>query len=155
MAKPSQLSDLPGNDHHIIGIAGTVRDYQLVYHINKFANLHLSKKADYVALLSKPEARVPFSFFQYDQPSRFLVFYLISNKSNDRFLMPVYKQADFLLFVNGPLNDDELKSLLRQIREIPVLQTAFKLDPSRYKQMEAFYENLELHTIEMKNRFPS
>lgn len=152
MVTKFRLSDESESDYLLIGIAGAIKDYQLVYHLNKSLLLHLAKMEDFRAEVRKNEPQVPFSFFLYEDSHRFLDFFLISNKSTEGVLLPDFKQADYLLMMKGPVSNEYLKEILKTSRGIPSILTAFKINTEKIKQIDTFYSEIELHSIAIKRR---
>jgi hypothetical protein len=152
MATKFRLSDESEADSLLLGIAGAIKDYQLVYHLNKSLLLHLAKMEDFRAEVRKNEPQVPFSFFLYEDSHRFLDFFLISNKSTEGVLLPDFRQADYLLLIQGPVSKEYLTEILKTIRAVPSILTAFKINTEKIKQIDTFYSEIELHTIEIKTR---
>lgn len=150
MAKKYLLSNEPETLNFIIGIAGMLKDFRLTYHLNKSLYLNLVKKDDLFADIRQNGQNSAFPFFIYEEPHSFLTFNLIGNKSPEGYLLPEFKQADYLLLINGPFPKESMERFLKSIRSIPSVLTAYKIDINKYKKLESFLTEIELHNISVK-----
>ena len=63
---------------------------------------------------------------------------VIVNKAANKILVPEFKQADYLLMVQGGIPSAEKNFILKKVREITFVQTAFPIDPKKIKSKETF-----------------
>jgi hypothetical protein len=130
-----KLSEEDKFDFTLIGIICHHRDYRLCMAINKKLEINLSRKDDYIVFNNKRMEDQLFSFYEFINEENDQ-YNLISNKSQKGFLIPEQNQIDFLFllrFMRGPVDDSEIIS---QLKEIPVILGAYKLETARLKSRE-------------------
>jgi len=131
----------------LTGISCHLKDYRLSYLLNRDLPASLRKMEDIAGSYSL--------YFYVDEECR-NSFYLISNRSEDKVLFPELKQTDFVLLVEGPFRKARLDRLLKIIRTIPNVLTAFEVQAGSLKNFTGFLTDLELHmmniTKENKNK---
>jgi hypothetical protein len=98
-----------------------------------------------------------FSFFVFDKPDEFLEFSVIANfsenkalvstennlfkedktkqnnKSGNELLIPEQKQMNYFFVIRGEMEDSVVNDLIKQIKEIDIVQTAIKIDVTQLK----------------------
>ena len=79
-----------------------------------------------------------FSVFTFRDEEMFTDYRIIENKADNRFLIPEFKQADYLLMVQGGMPFTEKNNILKKVKEITFVQTAFEIDPKKIKSKENF-----------------
>jgi hypothetical protein len=130
-----KISEEDKFDFTLIGIICHHRDYRLCRELNNKLEINLSKKEEYVVFNNKRMEDQFFSFYEFineedDQ------YNLIANKSQKGFLIPEQNQIDFLFllrYMRGPVDDIEL---IIQLKEIPIVLGAYKLETSKLKSRE-------------------
>lgn len=112
-------------DYRIIGIATSLKEYTLCYHLNRLLGCDFNKLKD---LMFEPTDRSRTSHFSVfkgisnDGQSAFLFF---ANKNNGEMLLPEAGSFDFLLQVTGRNEDDFIEGITEGIWQFPdVLLTA-------------------------------
>jgi hypothetical protein len=133
MSKTFLLADFE-YDFHLIGISSHAKDYRLSWEINKRFNTQLIKENEVVYSTKKGDiAEFSMYFFQDELEERDLR--LISNKYKGRLLVPEKKAADFFLILYD-YNSLDASEILREIRKINVVLTAFEIDVNTLKSKE-------------------
>ena len=79
-----------------------------------------------------------FSVFVFRNEEMFTDYRVIVNKTENKFLVPEYKHADYLLMVQGGIPFAEKNSILKKVKEVTFVQTAFEIDPKKIKSKENF-----------------
>jgi hypothetical protein len=86
-----------------------------------------------------------FSLYSYQDEDQRNSYYLIANFSQDIVLIPEFKHTDFILVIEGDLKKQAKDSMLKEIRSIPKILTAFEIKVSDIKNPETFLTDLEMH----------
>lgn len=82
--------------------------------------------------------QLKFPVFVFSNEEMFTDYRIIVNKADNKFLIPEFKQADYLLMVQGGMPYSEKSVILKKIKEIAFVQTAFEIDPKKIKSKENF-----------------
>jgi hypothetical protein len=83
-------------------------------------------------------AQTKFPMFIFRNEEMFTDYRVIVNKTDNKFLVSEFKQADYLLMVQGGMPYSEKNLILKKIKEITFVQTAFEIDPKKIKSKENF-----------------
>lgn len=148
MAKLKLISKTPSyTDIAIIGINSQLRDYRLAFFLNKDIDLSLNRLNDLPVFAEKENLLPEYPLFYCHQPSQRAHFYLLGNNHVTSKIIPVYKQADYLLMVRGQFELENITSLTQNIRKISGVQLVFNLDLSKVKNLEGIMTDIELHMM--------
>ncbi len=151
MAKKHYL-DLPDEpDFKILGIATVMKDYRLAYYLNRELYLDLKRSEDLEIKVDEKET-VSFSFFQDDTGTNEISYYLLTNKNRQGILLPDLRESDYFLLVMGMLPGSAINRILRSIRQIPNVLTAFPVQARRNKKVTALFSELELHIMQINRQ---
>ncbi len=133
MSKKVLLSDFE-YDFQLIGISSHAKDYRLSWEINKRFGINLIKEEE-VIFSSKKGGDREFSMYFYQDDIEERDVRLIGNKSGGSCLVPEKKAADFFLMLYD-YNSLEISEMMREIRKINVVLTAFEMDVNTLKSKE-------------------
>jgi hypothetical protein len=128
----------------LFGISCSEKSYRLCFSLNNKFNATFSKSNDmevWAPALSQeknPVIQSRFPVFVYRNEEMFTDYRIIVNKANNRFLVSEFKQADYLLMVQGGMPYTEKKNILKKLKETAFVQTAFEIDPKKIKSRENF-----------------
>jgi len=129
----------------LVGISCHLKDYRLSFLLNHHLNLDFIKKSDFPLTVSPKKEADSFSFYHCRDEDQFNVYYLLSNRGQESFLLPEMKQTDFLLLVEGPFKKNRLDRIQQQIRGIPNVLTCFEIKLLSLKNYETLLSELEMH----------
>ena len=132
-------------DYIIIGISCHLRDYRIIYRINKPLGFHFKKITDLKVLLDKTENHASFSLYHFYHTDRIINYYFISNHHPEAKLISGLKQADYFLFIHGEVPEEEKKQLIKKLSNIKDILAVFDVNPASLKQFEPVLYDLELH----------
>lgn len=121
-------------DFKLIGISTHSKDYRLCWEINKKFGVQLYKEKD-VLFSSKKGDTANFSMYFYQNEMEEKDLRLISNKSSGRLLVPESKPSDFFLMFYD-YGNFEISEMLREIRKINIILTAFEVEVSTLKSKD-------------------
>src|SRR5690606_40907950 len=90
----------------LIGIVCPIKDYQFCWHINQHFHFDFRKNNDIEIQLNKKQRSYYFSVFEYREPHTSLVHYLYNNQYDGEYLLPEFRNLDYLWLLKGDLISD-------------------------------------------------
>ncbi|MEN8824935.1 MAG: IPExxxVDY family protein [Wenyingzhuangia sp.] len=150
--------DLDEQDYEIIAIHTVLQDYKLAYLLNDNLRFNFSRVVPDLDYRIKGK-KAFFSSFKFEDSKNLIDWYLIKNKykvknhstaidslglfqeedsfaSEDVYLQPEIKDADFVLKVQGDFLDSKLKIFLNKINKIDGVVTAYAVDTDKLNHKE-------------------
>ncbi len=123
-------------DFALFGICSQEDDFKICWCLNKALGLDFERVSDIELLQSKQKNQVNFACFFFHDSETELDYYLIANRNGNSWLIPEQKQTDYFLRIVGEseLYNDEL--ILKLIKNLPQVMTAFILNPESIKSIE-------------------
>lgn len=135
--KVHKLSFDYDNGFYLIGIASHENDYRISWALNKLLGWNLVKTDNFK--INHPKFKVELSYSMYHFTSDYgLSYHLISNKSEKGFLLPDFKNIDYILKVSGEDNYNNIIDLIQNIKKINIVITAFALENINSKLYSMF-----------------
>ncbi len=126
------------NDFILIGIASHENDYRLSWAINKSLSFDLTKCENLTIKHPKHKIELSYSMYSFSDSNNYMNYQLISNKSEQGFLLPEFKNIDFLFRISGHSDLSYINELLVQIKKIDIVITAFPIDDLSERQKKLF-----------------
>ncbi|MEI6434502.1 MAG: IPExxxVDY family protein [Bacteroidota bacterium] len=123
----------------LLGISCHSRDYNISFHLNEKLELGFTKMDDYRE----------FSFFFCRDDNDFNSYFLLGNRGQESVLFPELKQTDYIFLVEGPLKKAQKDNLIKVIRSIQSVLTAFEISFDTIKNYHAILNDLELHFLKI------
>lgn len=137
MAAKKKLSIQNDYNFFLFGISCPEKVYRLCWALNDRLRVNFSKEKDMEAD-EKNSGSSRFPVFSYRDEEMFTDYRVIINKKENKVLVPEFRQADYLLFVQGSLPSVEKNSILKKLKEITFVQTAFEINPVKIKSRDNF-----------------
>ncbi len=134
----------------LIGISCHMKDYRLSYQLNKDLGLNFLRMEDLKIALTHKKDPAEFSLYYYPDEDYFNTYYLLANRSQEFVLAPEIKQIDFLMIVEGEFRKAQKDGLIRCIRNIPNVLTAYEIKFAEIKNFEMLLNDLEMHLMKVK-----
>jgi hypothetical protein len=131
-AKKHKLSFLPEADHIILAIASHEKGYHLAWTLNNHLGMHLIRTGDYSITKKKQELVQSFPLFSWTDQTKMLSYHLVANRSESGILVNKLKNIDFFLHISPAPEGPFIDQLLDQLPHLPVIITAFRIDPADY-----------------------
>jgi hypothetical protein len=125
----------------LAGISCHLKDYRLSFLLNQNLPAGFKKMEDFPGAFSL--------YFYVDEECR-NSFYLLSNRNDEKILFPELKQTDFIMLVDGPFKKARFDRMLKKIRAIPNVLTAFEIQAGSLKNFPGFLSDLEIHFMNIK-----
>jgi hypothetical protein len=146
-SRKKTLHSQPFDDILLLGIATTLPDYKLAWHLNNSLSIDLIKHDDiFPEQYSEQEG---FSFYLYDQGENMNVFNLVSLQSNGNRWIKLRVSTDYLFIIRNALDQERLDQITRAIRNIPQIVHAFVVDTQKTKGIDILLETIEFHEMEI------
>ena len=134
----------------LIGLCCVSKDYRVCYEINNKLGLILKKVDDIVlGTTAKKKGKeldlLPdedggdwprYSVYVHMHPQTGLIYNVVANKSKGNLLIPEKKECDYFLLITGEAHDKEKQEALKKIKSIPMILTAFEIDPNTLKSKD-------------------
>jgi len=131
----------------LIGISCHMKDYRISFLFNKYLGTEFHKLEDLKITLNNKNDPAEFSLYYYYDEDYFNAYYLMENRSMEFILVPEIKQVDFLLIVDGVFKKSRKDRLIKSIREIPNVLTAYEIDFTGIKNHETLLNDVEMHFL--------
>lgn len=146
-ARKKTLQSQPFDNIILLGIATTLPDYKLAWHINNRLAINLVKHQD---ILPTPNgASSSYSFYLFDQGENLNVFNLVSLSSEGHRWIRLSVSTDYLFVIRNALDQERLDYYIRAIRSIPHIVHAFIVDTKKDKGIDILLETIEFHEMEI------
>jgi hypothetical protein len=134
----------------LIGISCHMKDYRISFLLNKQLGSDFLKMEDLKITLTNKKDPAEFSLYYYHDEDYFNTYYLLANRSQELVLAPEIKQVDFLLIVEGEFRKAQKDRLIKCIRTIPNVLTAYEIKFAEIKNYETLLNDMEMHFMQMK-----
>jgi hypothetical protein len=130
MAKSKLTLDIEYDyDFALIGISCHARDYRLCWSLNKFLYFNFLKVDDVAFTTKKNQDITSFSRYTYNDEDQRLEYTLLSNRGSNDYLLPEQKKlTDFILKIEGQIEEDKLKELINALNQLEIIQLAFNIE---------------------------
>ena len=133
-------------DSILIGLSSNYEDYRLCWQLNQDFNWHFirienlpsNRQMKNSGLFEEQETLSGHVMFSHVDEDNFIENYLISNFSDNGYLIPEYKQCNYFLLMRGDsANQEEVKNVLNTIQNIELVNSVFIIDLSSIKDIQA------------------
>lgn len=142
--------------YKLLAIHSSVEDYKLAYLLNKHLNLKLARSPKDIDLFAAA-GNTFFAHFVFEDEQKYCKYHLLNNVARKEemsgsgedslffgeqlavkksFLLPEFRQVDFLMKIEDELDTTSEKLLLSNILEIPQVSTAYAIDFDNIKTKE-------------------
>lgn len=124
-------------DTKLLGIVTTVKDYRFCWNLNEMLDLNFRINHDLEIKLIRKKRNYFFSVYEFHEPNTSLCHYLYNNLYDGEYLLPEFKNLDFLwLMKNDTVTNDYLDQLKSLLRSIPGVQLITELTNEKIKNKE-------------------
>jgi hypothetical protein len=131
------------------GVSCHLMDYRLLHNLNKKLGFTFIREED-LRIQTPGKEEACFSFFLYKDEDQRNNYYLIANFSGEVVLLPEFRTTDFILLIEGDFRKQRLEQVLKEIRTIPNVLTAYEINIREIKNTEAFLTDLEMHVTGLR-----
>lgn len=137
-------------DYVLIGISCHLKDYRLVYEINKELKLDFKKCEELVIYPVKGRKENRFSC--YECKEEFDEYIIVANRNPEGVLISEHKQVDYVLIIKGQIDSQKIKSIIKLLTKIPRVLTSYEINTAGVKNIDVILSDLELHLMEMQKK---
>jgi len=124
-------------DAKLLGIVTTVKDYRFCWNLNEMLNLDFRVNHELEIKLFRKKRRYYFSVYEYQEPNTSLCHYLYNNLNDGEYLLPEFKNLDFLwLMKNDTVTHEYLEQLKSLLMSIPEVQLITELTNEKIKNKD-------------------
>ena len=128
------------NDYEfsLFGISCSEKPYRLCWALNNQLKTTFTKGKDMELQEKNVQEPSKFPMFSFRNEEMFTDYRIIVNKTENKFLVPEFKHADYLLMIQGGIPHSEKNTILKKVKEVTFVQTAFEIDPKKIRTKEHF-----------------
>lgn len=123
-------------DFSLIGICSHEKDYRLCWALNKHLGIELVKTDDLDLSEKKTALPSKFPMFIFNDDEKYREYSILGNKSANKLLLPEHKQVDYLLMIKAGLDEKEEEELVKKIKELSIVLTAYSIEPENLKSKQ-------------------
>lgn len=117
------------SDVSIMGIVAPVKDYRFCWMVNQSLGCDFRLNQDIEIQLAKKGRQYYFPIYEYCEPGGSLVHYIYSNHFDGEYLLPEFRNFDFLWVLKGDeVRAEYLQYLQTTIRNIADVQLVSAID---------------------------
>jgi hypothetical protein len=131
-SKKHRLTFLPETDHALLAISSHEKGYHLAWTLNNKLEMNLVHAGEYRITKKRQHTEQSFPLYSWYDQTRMLSYHLVANRSESGVLENKLKNIDFFLHISPHPDDLFVNNLLEQISQLPVIITAFRIDPDEY-----------------------
>lgn len=132
-----ELSDEFFEGTRLLGIMCQLKDYQLCWQLNSLLGLDFRVNNDIEIQLSKKKRNYFFTIYEFHEPTGSLEHYLYNNQFDGEYLLPEFRNLDFLWLMKGDwVPDEQLQQTIGNIRQITGVQLVVELTNEKIKNKE-------------------
>lgn len=134
-------------DFKAVGIFTAQKDYRLCWLLDQYLHTAFQRLPDFSLFpeSQKPPLQVP--VFRHTERRLLSNYFLVSNKLDTTALFQKPANMDYLFLVQQPSDQFDLQQLIREIRNIPQVNTAIEAGPFLGKAAESFYFDFEHYLV--------
>ena len=144
-----RLEEIQKQEYSLLGISCHLKDYRLIYEINKELKLDFKKVEDLVIYPVKGKKENCFScYFHSDE---FMEYNIIANRNPNGLLVPEHKQLDYIFILKGLVDNQYKKKIISSLVKIPQVLTSYEINQETIKKnIDVILTDLELHILKIK-----
>ena len=138
-------------NYSIIGITTSLKDYRLTFYLNKLPNFQFKRVDSFE--FSHQGTPFTYSIYIYLDHTNLRNYYLVANKSNAVKLVKKYQHFDYLLVMDGEIDDDFLKDLAKQIKNCENVSLTAVIDINEFEKIKNLRTSFDLHLDKVLTNF--
>lgn len=121
----------------LLGVMAPVKDYQFVWQLNGLLGLDFRVNNDIEIQLTKKKRNYFFAVYEFREPTGSLEHYIYNNQFDGEYLLPEFRNLDFLWLMKGDLiTDPYLHQVINDIRSISGVQLVTELTHEKIRNKE-------------------
>lgn len=124
-------------DTRLLGIMCQLQDYQFCWQLNSLLGLDFRLNHDIEIQLTRKKRNYFFSVYEFREPTSFLEHYIYNNQFDGEYLLPEFRNLDFLWLMKGDLvTDTQLKETIDNLRSVSAVQLVTELTNEKIRNKE-------------------
>jgi hypothetical protein len=137
-------------EYFLIGIVCHLKDYRLIYYVNKALGCDLKKQNNLKVFFPKSNNESEFSFYNFTGDN--FEYYVVANRNVKGVLVAEQKKTDFIFIIKGDYDKEKIKSVLDSISKIPGVMMSYIMKADSIKNFDIILSDLELHLMEISKK---
>ena len=135
MAEKKITNDLDVN-YRLIGVAASLKEYKLCYHLNQFLNADFKKLNDLTFPSSDRTRTIQFAVFKSGDEEDRNQFFVFVNKNLGEALLFEAGNFDYLMQIKGECGDEEMTGIVSGIKMFPDVIACTEISLRKIKNKE-------------------
>lgn len=124
------------SDTRLIGITAPIKNYQFCWQLNNLLGFNFRLDTEIDKQLRKKNRQYYFSVYQHEE-NNFLKYYIFHNQCDGEYLLPEFRNMDFLLLMKGDKVDDvTCNDIIATIKSISSVIMVSELKKHQIKNKE-------------------
>ncbi|MDQ3843588.1 MAG: IPExxxVDY family protein [Bacteroidota bacterium] len=124
----ADLTDGFFEEARLLGIMAPMKDYLFCWRLNNLLGMDFRVNNEIEIQLTKKMRNYFFAVFEYAEPTNTLVHYLYNNQFDGEYLLPEFRNLDFLWLLKGDtVAEKTINYLMESIRTIKGVQLVVEL----------------------------
>jgi hypothetical protein len=136
MVAEKRIKNELSTDYKLIGVASSLKEYKLCYHLNELLACDFRKLKDIIFESGDRSSTIQFSVFKAgteDDPNRFIVF---TNKNPGEVLLPEVANFDYIMQIEGKYEAGQMKNLIDGVKQFPGVLMCAEIPLKKIKTKE-------------------
>ena len=129
--------------YSFIGISSNLKDYRLNFYLNKLSGFDFKRTDSFLFNFNKQQFQ--YSLYLYLDHPNMRNYYLISNKVNAVRLVKDFIVFDYILIMDGEIEEDYVKELASRIKTLPGVMLTSVLDDEIFDKIPNLRNEFDLH----------
>ncbi len=118
----------------LLGIMAPLKNYFFCWQVNNVLGVNFRLNSDAELHLRKSRRDYYFNLYEWTEPESYLTHYIYHNQNDGNFLLPEFKNMDFLWLMKGDMVEDEkIGTIATGIRNITGVQLVAELTSEQIK----------------------
>lgn len=130
-------------NYSYIGISSGLKDYRLNFFLNKLSGFDFKRVDSFI--FSRKEQQFNYSLYLYIDNSNLRNYYLVSNKANAVRLVKDFMVFDYILIMDGEIDEDYVQDLAKRIKSVPGVMMTSVLDSEKFDKIPNLRNEFDLH----------
>lgn len=118
-------------DFTLLGISCHEPDYRFGWMVNRATGMNFRREEDLNVPLKEGHSMHP--IFSCHIEENFCTYYLIANKGTQGLLIPESRNTDYFFMIKGPVQQDSLDELIKNLKGINKVLTVFTVNVNELK----------------------
>ncbi|MCK5846378.1 MAG: IPExxxVDY family protein [Bacteroidales bacterium] len=130
-------------NYSVIGITSNLKDYRLTFYINKLPNIQFKRVEPFV--FHHKNIAFTYSLYVYVDNKNLRNYYLISNKDRSVKLVPKFQHFDYLLIMDGEIDEDYINDLTKELKASNYITLTSVVDFNEIEKIKNLRASFDYH----------